>query len=48
MTKEYYYLSDYYMSRLIREMDKFAKEGWQLVNVFHDGRDYVAVLERDK
>lgn len=21
---------------------------WRIVNVFHDGRDYVAVLERDK
>lgn len=46
MTKEYSYLSHYYMSCLIREINKHVKYGWQLVNVFHDGREYVAVFVR--
>lgn len=48
MGKEYSYLSNSYMSSLINEINKHAKYGWRLINVFHDGRDYVAVLERDK
>nr|DAX92220.1 MAG TPA: protein of unknown function (DUF4177) [Caudoviricetes sp.] len=46
MHKEYSYLSDYYMSSLIREINKHAKYGWRLINVFHDGREYTAVFER--
>lgn len=47
MVKEYSYLSHYYMSCLINEINKHAKYGWQLANVFHDGREYIAVFERD-
>ena len=48
MVKEYCYISHYYMSCLIREINKLAEEGWLLVNVFHEGREYVAVFERNK
>lgn len=48
MGKEYTYLADYYLSCVIREMTDLSKEGWKLINIFHDGRDYVAVLERNK
>lgn len=46
MVKEYSYLSDYYMSSLIHHINGHAKYGWKLVNVFHDGREYVAVFVR--
>lgn len=47
MVKEYSYLSHYYISCLINEINKHAKYGWRLVSVFHDGREYIAVFERD-
>lgn len=37
MGKEYSYLSNSYMSSLINEINKHAKYGWRLINVFHGG-----------
>lgn len=46
MGKGYSYLSHYYMSCLINEINKHVKDGWKLINVFHDSREYIAVFER--
>ena len=46
IVKEYSYLSNSYMSSLINEINKHAKYGWRLINVFHDGCEFIAVFER--
>lgn len=48
MGKEYSYLSSSYMSSLINKINKHAKYGWRLINVFHDGYEFIAVLSGDK
>lgn len=45
MGKEYSYLSNSYMFSLINEINKHAKYGWRLINVFHDGCEFIAVSE---
>lgn len=48
MGKEYSYLSNSYMSSLINEINKHAKYGWRLINVFHDGCEFIAVFEGEQ
>lgn len=48
MGKEYSYLSNSHMSSLINEINKHAKYGWRLINVFHDGCEFIAVFEGEQ
>ena len=47
--KVYTCLTHRWIEQLIRTINEtYDLNRWRIVNVFHDGRDYVAVLERDK
>lgn len=49
MGKVYTCLTHRWIEQLIRTINEtYDLNRWRIVNVFHDGRDYVAVLERDK
>lgn len=48
MTKEYKWFMHGLISDLTDVVNEYAYYGWRLVNVIHDSRNYVAVLERDK
>lgn len=49
MGKVYTCLTHQYINQLIRTINEaYDLNWWRIVNVFHDGREYVAVLERDK
>ena len=49
MGKVYTCLTHRWIEQLIRAINEtYDLNRWSIVNVFHDGRDYVAVLERDK
>lgn len=49
MGKVYTCLTHRWIEQLIRTINEtYDLNRWRIINVFHDGRDYVAVLERDK
>lgn len=49
MDKVYMCLTHRWIEQLIRNINEiYDLNRWRIVNVFHDGHDYVAVLERDK
>ena len=48
MGKVYTCLTHRWIEQLIRTINEtYDLNRWSIVNVFHDGRDYVAVLERE-
>ncbi|HJI08739.1 MAG TPA: hypothetical protein OIL90_01220 [Phascolarctobacterium faecium] len=48
MTKEYEWFGYKFMTHLMSAVNRYARDGWRLVNVVYDGKHYFAVLERDK
>lgn len=49
MTKVYTCLTHRHINYLIKLINEtYDLDRWRIVDVFHDGHDYVAVLERDK
>ena len=48
MIKEYKWIGNTYMTKLMIDVNKDACNGWRLVNVVHNGGYFAAVLERDK
>ena len=49
MGKVYTSLTHRWIEQLLRDINEtYDLNRWRIVSVFHDGRDYVAVLERDK
>lgn len=49
MGKVYTSLTHRWIEQLLRDINEtYDLNRWRIVSVFHDGHDYVAVLERDK
>lgn len=47
MIKEYKWIGNTYMTNLMSAVNRYARDGWRLVNIVHNG-GYFAVVQRDK
>lgn len=48
MTKEYEWFGYKFMTHLMSAVNRYARDGWRLVNIVHNGGYFAAMLEREK